>query len=281
MALDNITAFFAGGFERAQAGAIDSNGYFIGSAITLANGANSGMLQLQGANSADVPTAGQRVIQPEGDDGVVGRIKLPGINEIAFPLNLKVFDATFAALVQGTKAYAVEEWTMVDFDPYQPTYPTLCMLFTRKASSKVSGSPGSGYENLLLFACKASFSGAGGLQSGANDATYSFDVTVDRSTKTPWGDTLSIANDGTTQSSGKLFWSENRVSMHAFKGNASLTNFAVTYTPSSAVLNTKNLVFKNGTKQTTGVTISGKTFTFGAAPANGDNVVVVYEHDYS
>jgi hypothetical protein len=281
MALDNITSWFAGGFERCQAGTIDGDGYFTGDDGSPASLTGTGMLQLEGANVATVPAPAARSITPEGDDGKVGTIMLASIDTIQFELGLKVHNATFSALVQGTTNYAEEEWTFTHFDPDTPTFRTMCLVFSRKAQSKVAASPGQGYEHLILPNCQISFNGVGQLQTGVNEATYNYSVTVDRSTKTPWGRAFSLTNDGTVAVSGLTFFTEHRWTMHAFTGDNSDVSVVVNYTPISSTLNTKNLVYVNGTKETTGVTISSKTFTWGSAPASAAKVVIAYEHSQS
>jgi hypothetical protein len=278
MALNNITSFFAGGFERCQAGVIDSDGYFVGSTATTTALTGSGMIQLIGASAATVPSPQARSITPEGDDGKVGTIMLASIETIQFELSLKVMNQTFAALVQGSLNYAEEEWTFLHFDPDTPTYRNMCLLFSRKAQSKVAASPGQGYEHLLLPSCQISFNGIGQLATGANEATYNYSVTVDRSTKTPWGRTLSLTNDCTVASSGMVLFTEHRLTMHAFLGTGADVDAVVEFTPVSSTLNTNNLIYTNGTKLTTGVTISGKTFTWGTAAIDTSKNVLVYEH---
>jgi len=281
MPLNNITSWFAGGFERCQAGTIDSAGYFTGSTATPAATTGSGMIQLVGASAASVPSPQARSITPEGDDGQLGTIMLSSIETIQFELSLKALNQTFAALVQGSLNYAEEEWTFLHFDPDTPTYRNMCLLFSRKAQSKVSASPGQGYEHLLLPSCQISFNGVGQLATGANEATYNYSVTVDRATKTPWGRTLSLTNDGTVASSGMVFFTESRFSMHAFVGDNSDVSVVVDYTPTSSTLNTNNLVYVDGTKITADVTISSKTFTWSVAPTAAAKVVIAYEHSQS
>lgn len=279
MALNNILKWFAGGFGRAQAGTIDSAGIFTGDDGTPASTTGSGMIQLVGANAATVPSPAGRQITPEGDDGKVGTLKLPSIEAIQFVLSLKVLPLAFAALVQGTKVYAEEEWSFVDIDPDNPIYTTMCLAFSRRAQSKIAASPGAGWEHLLLPNCQIGFDGIGPLQTGTNEATYNFSVTVDRATKTPWGRTLSLANDGTIASSGKVFFTENEWTMHAFTGDNSDVDAVVDYTPISSTLNANNLVYVDEVKATTGITISGKTYTWGAAPGTGAKAVICYEHN--
>ncbi len=278
MALNNITSWFAGGFERCQAGTIDSDGYFTGATGTPAATTGTGMIQVVGANVASIPSPQARSISPEADDGKVGTIMLPSIETIQFELGLKVHNAVFSALVQGTLNYAEEEWTFTHFDPDTPTYRNMCLLFSRKAQSKIAASPGQGYEHLLIPSCQISFNGVGQLQTGTNEATYNYSVTVDRATKAPWGRAYSLTNDGTVASSSLVFFTESRFTMHAFTGDNSDVSVVVDYTPVSSTLNTNNLVYVTGTKATTDITISGKTFTWGAAPATAAKVVICYEH---
>lgn len=282
MALDNILQWFAGGFDRCQAGVIDDDGIFVGDDGTPAASTGSGMLQLWAA-TANVPSPPARRINPEANDGRVGTIQLAPIEELTFTLGLKVLNATFAALVQGTKVHALEEWSFVDLDPASPTYETMCLVFSRKAASKVAASPGNGYEHLLLPSCQINFDGVGQLQTGVSEATYNFSVTVNRTTKYPWGLAYTLTDNGTTESSGKVFFTENPWTMHAFTGDNSDTHAIVDYTPISETLNTKNLVYVDGAKETSGITISasGKSFTWGSALGTGEKAVIAYEHNYT
>lgn len=281
MAANNILQYFGAGFERCQAGTIDSDGYFTGDDGSPASLTGSGMLQLLGASVANVVAPAARQVTPEGDDGKVGSIMFPSVDPITFELSLKVHNATFAALAQGTLNYAEEEWTFTHFDPGTPTFRNMCLLFSRKAQSKVAATPGQGYEHLLLPSVQISYNGPGQFQTGTNEATYNFSVTVDRATKTPWGRAYSLSNDGTVESSGLTFWTENRFTMHSFTGDNSDVSVVVDYTPTSSTLNTNNLVYTNGTKETSGITISSKTFTWGVAPATNAKVVIAYEHSQS
>lgn len=283
MALDNIEKFFAGGFERAQVGVIDSNGYFIGSASTLANGADSGMLNLENPNTATIPSTGVRLIQPEGGDTIAGRIALPGIAALQFTLGLAVQNLALEALAQGTKVYALEEYDFGVFDPETPTFATLCMLLSRKAGSAVNASPGVGYENLLLPSVQIVPQGPGQFQTGENAALYNYEVTVNRASKYPWGQALTLNDQGALKAGGFPFWSENRVSMHAFRGDGTEDEIIVDYTPVSGTLNTKNFVHVDGVKETTDITITPATrlFDYGTPPSAGETVVIFYEHTLS
>lgn len=280
---DNITQWFAGGFERVQWGVIDSSGYFIGTGTTLANGSDSGMGQLQSPNVANVPSSGARTIQPEGGDSIAGRIALPGITEIRFQLGLSVQDLAFKAAAEGTKVYTLEEYDFGMFDPDSPTFQTMCLLFTRKAASSEQANPGSGFEHLLLPSCQVVPQGPGNFQTGENPALYNYEVVVNRATKFPWGQALTLNDQGTLKAGGTDFWSENRVTLHAFKGDGTEDEIIVDYTPVSGTLNTKNFVHTDGVKETTDITITPATklFDFTAAPSAGETVVIFYEHTLS
>lgn len=278
MPLVNVNEWLAGGFERAQLGVIDSSGYFVGKTTTTTTLTGDGMIQLQDPKTANIPRRGTRRLAIEAGDKLAGTIQFPSIEEGAFTLEIARMNQSVAALTMGNKVYAEEEWDMNSFDPADITYQSVCLLFSRKALSKEAGQVGTGWEHLLLYNCTMNYNGPGEFRTGTNEATYSYDVVFNRSTKTPWGRTLSTANDGTTEDSGKQFFTQGKFTLHSFLGDNSDTTAVLEYVPVSATLNTQFMVYEDGVKATTGITISSSTVTWGAAPGAAERDVILYEH---
>lgn len=277
--LTNIHTFFAGGFDRIHWW-IPAAGYFAGTTGTIGVGLDVGMGKLQGAFSASVPSPAARRIRPEGDDGVLGEIALPPAELLSFELQMHASDMLFAKTVQGTKIFSLGYWDLVDVDPDSPTFQNMGLILTRKASSLATAETGAGFEHMIIPLCQVTFGGPGEFRTGENEATYTYSVTLQKAGQYPWGTAYTAANEGTTLSDAKMLFTQNRWGLHGFTGNGSLTNFTLDFTPASETLQQGIEVFKDGVRESAGVTIvaATKTVTYAVAPTSGAKVVVAYEY---
>lgn len=195
----------------------------------------------------------------------------PTVEEGSFTLEIARANITVAALAMGLSVAVLEEWDRLPFDPASITYQDMCMLLSRKALSRDSGKVGTGWAHLLLYHVVMNYNGPGEWRTGTNEAAHNYDVTFNRSTKTPWGETVSEA-------SGEEFFTGGKLTMHTFLGDNSDDEAILEYVPVSSTLNDRISVFADGVKETTGITIVGSEVTWGAAPGSAERDVIIYEH---
>lgn len=267
----NVTQWLAGGFERCQLGVIDSSGYFVGKTTTTTTLTGDGMIQLEDPKSASIPAQGTRKLVIEAGDKRAGTIMFPTVEEGSFTLEIARANITVAKLAMTQTLADLEEWDRMPFDPASITYQDMCMLLSRKALSRDPGKIGTGWAHLLLYHVIMNYNGPGEWRTGTNEAAHNYDVTFNRTTKTPWGETVAEA-------SGEEFFTGGKLTMHSFLGDNSDTTAVLEYTPISSTLNDRFIVYADGVKKTSGITISSTTVTWGAAPGAAERDVIVYEH---
>ncbi len=251
---------------------------------TLANGADSAMMQLVGLQSMNLTVQQPRRVNIPGDDGVVAQFifqpeELPGGD-----LVLGVFDADFVAQAQGVKVYTDGDWSVTTLQPEAPTYSDMTLIVNSQGKSKDSGSSGSaGYQVAIYPKVNIVPLGSTGLATAAG-AAYTHALIANKSDKKPWGTAFSGTNDGTTQAAVYgPFFSEGRVITHTFIGDGSDTTVSLTKTP-YATTGAKVAVFQtvagvtSKLTYTTDYTVSGLVVTFAVAPAAASINVIRYEY---
>jgi hypothetical protein len=224
-----------------------SGGYPMGATGTLANAAESGMLQLYGVQTQNLTVQQPRRVNVTGDDGVVAQFifqpeELPGGD-----LVVGVFDADLVAQSQGIKVYTDGDWSVTGLQPEAPVYSDLTLIVNSQAKSKDSGSSGSGGYMVTIYP-KVNIVPLGptGLTS-AGPTAFSHALIANKSDKLPWGTSFSTSNNGTTQMAVYgPFFSENRVTIHTHISDGSETTFTLDKTPVAANGN-KVKVYRNGT----------------------------------
>ena len=273
-ALANIDKFLAGGFEKLQH-TRSTAGRPYGTLPTAGQGA--GMTQVDGANAANFTFPPSQTLQFPGDNTVRGAIMFAPDAAPTLDLVLADFAGAFVDTVQGTTV--VDAQSIYNFyllNPSNPSFPDLFLLLSQKATSKVAGEEGRGFNSLALPLCSVNYVGPGGWATGPNASLNTFNVTVNPVSVLPWGTPLTKATHGATEVSGFIFFSEEIPTFDTFH-----QNFATaTYEPSQA-LNANEQVIgfdgaELGTPATLAVGFSTPDFTF-TAQADGNVTTFLYE----
>lgn len=278
----NLTQWIAAGFERMYYGGVVSN-YLTGSTLTApaaGTTTGSGMGKLDGVQTADVTIPEPEDVPVSGDDDTLGKFTFPSTETPSFTIETGTANLGFDALVQGTTTYADGSFTYGVLQPNAPDFPDICLLLSRRAKSRVTGSIGTAvWEHLLIPKANIIPLGSSGF-TGRSAASFRYRVVANKADTFPTGMAVSDANFATTGGSLFPFTSDNRVTMHRATGNGTATAFTVDYTPASSVITTVNRIWVNGTVATTGVTVTTgtKSYAWGTAPANNAVIVIMYEH---
>jgi len=274
----NISQWISAGVDRGQWAYRDSTGYMVGTASTLANGSDSGMGFLYVASAEySVPEAEQ--VNINANDTRLGSFLFASSDASSFTLELGANDMAFIAAAQGTPIVTVGDWDMMQIRPGTLTFNNLILLLTSQAQSYESATVGAaGYRNLLLPNVRLTYLGATGM-TVRGEQTYRFTAVVNAVSVLPWGTAFATVTDGSTTADGREFISQNRVSMHTHRGNASDTTLTLNYTP-AANDGAKVYLWQDGVAKTytTDYTVSGTTFTFASAPGAGVKSTILYEH---
>jgi hypothetical protein len=279
----NVEQFTSAGLSRVDWG-VAINSYFNGTTSTaLANGADSSMGQLLGADNFNLPPNQPNRVNIPGDDGSASQYLFEPTELPSGELVLGVLDANFASVIQGTKVYADGDHDVIVLGPADVAFADIVLITHSQAKSKHSGNTGSGFMVKIYPAVNALPLGDAGI---ANQAATNFThaLVANKFATLPWGVALSDTNHGTTEAiSYGPFFSENRVILHTFIGDGSDTTVTLSKTPAAAS-GAKVKAWSNGTALVYGagagefqVNTSTRVLTFGTAPAAGVKVVIRYE----
>lgn len=273
----NVQKFIAAGLDRVQYGILDSAGYFIGTVTTLAAGEDGGMGRLRGAQNTSPQFGEPQLLQVEGDDEALALFQFAPNELPVFDVEVATFDMVFRAIAEGTTVVDDGDASILAVQPEAPTYPNTMYLLTQRNKQQDTGL--AGYSHLLIMKGLAAPTDTSTIQSGPNHSPDRYRVTGDRTTTTPWGQTLTALGLGTTSAAALRITTENRMSFHAFTGDNSTTTVTLDNSVSEASSD-KVRVWVDATLQTytTHYTVSGAVVTFGTAPGSGAKVVIRYEH---
>lgn len=273
--LTNISQWVSGGASKMQYATSSSGRPYDSSSLTAGN--ESGMTDVEGFRVSGVSFPQPRILQIEGDDGVRGSIIFPSNSTPTFTLAFSDMNIAFLDAVQGTTADdAQSTYDMAILDPTGLTFPDLFIMITRRAVSTEAGSEGNGYESLVFPLCTGVFTGPGDFNTGDNAGEYSFQLTVNRVSQLPWGETLTSGAHGTTEASGFMFWSEKIPTFDVFIQNNSDTSWTLTKTLAS---NSQAIAWDGAagaSASTLAVTISTNDLTF-TAQTSGNITTALYE----
>lgn len=276
--------YTSAGLYNAWFGFLDDAGYFNGSSATsLANGSDSGMIEIDGIDSAEINPQAPRIVTATGNDGAIGTFIFPPDSNPQGQLTLGAFNSNLYALPQSNKVYAEgADWEFTMIQPSVFNMKNCCVVLNSQAQSRDSGTVGlAGYMVEIYPRCQLIPSGGSGLRN-AQASNFTHSIIANRFDAYPWGTALSASNEGTTGAVGFRFYSPYPVTMHAYKSDNSTVTFTVDKTPAAANAD-KFGMWRTAVKQvyTTNFTLvaATKTITLVAAGAAGVKNVALYQYD--
>jgi hypothetical protein len=276
--------YTAAGLYSAFYGFLDSAGYFNGAtATTLANGADSGAVYVDGIDAFELNPQAPRIVTVPGNNGAISTYLFPADSNPQGSLTVGTFNSNLYALPQSNKVYAEgADWEFVTIQPAVWDFRNIAIVVNTQAQSRDSGTVGlAGYMVEIYPRCQLIPSG-GSARQNAQASNFTHSVIANQFDTYPWGKALSNTNEGTTGAVGIRFYSPYPVTMHAFKSDASATTFTTDYTPAAANAD-KFGIWKAGVKfaYTTNFTLvaATKTITLAAAGTAGDKHICLYQYD--
>lgn len=275
--LINVSRFVSGGFAHAQYSRSSSGRPYNSATLTATN--ITGMTGLRGAKSANIQIPAAEILQIPGDDGIRGVIQFPGNALPTFDLVFSDLTTSFANALQGTTAIdaqSIYEWLILD--PANRTFPDIFLMLSRRSVSTEAGMTGNGYDTVVFPQATVSFAGVGQFQTGANEAEFTYNVTVNRTGLLPWGTPLVAATHGTTEASGFVFWSQAIPTFDVAIKDGIITSWTLTSTYAS---NAQAITWKSvsGTTSADSVTVDAPNNQVDgvAAGSSGNILTVLYE----
>lgn len=269
------TTVISAGTQLAFFSQVDSTGKMTswnGSRST-SNGVAAGMRQFYGIKQANPAIVEPEFVPVTGDDGAIGKIDFPPGDTPEWIMEVAISDLETVAQLQGTIVQTIGQAYFGAFQPTDPVYPDICVVYNSKAKNYGVGTKA--WQGVIFPVCSAV-----PLDRDAYNertaATYRYKMLAQAVTKTPWGVTINSANNGTDSPVGLNFQSDNPIIIQAYIGNGSTTEFFTQKTPVSVA---KTIVWTgNGAVATVNsVNTTTKSFTLSGAPANNTDVLVMME----
>jgi len=281
MPLSNIAKIISGGFEEGQIAALNG-AYPMGLAGSLAQGSSAGLYNILGVQTANVQIPNFEKTTIMGNNRVMGAFLWKPGDTPEWDLDVAVSDQDLAAAVENTKARDLDKWTLHPLQADDATFQDMMLLLSTEAQSKDAGSDGESlWYNLLIPKVKMGYVGPQGVnQRGENNFRYH--VVVRPTDTYPWGEALSLSNEGTTGAVMFEWTSEYRVTMDTIVVAAATASITLAYTPAMDDVAAGNgiLMYVNGADYSaslTSVTPATKAVAFTATSQDDDIGVVIYE----
>lgn len=272
-------ARIAAGFRRIYYGINNSSGILIGNTLT---GATSGdatghsLLRLDGAQTISASIPENERVPVLGDDKPMVQFSFPGGELPGGILEMARRDPTFDALCQGKLEEVLGDLNITSYGA-PGDQPDMCLLLMREAKKWEGSTKGVGaWENIFIPSCTISPLLADVTQR--QHSPYRYGIAINNSARKPWGATFTTGLNGVTEDSIIHADGDYPVMVHTWQGNGVLSAFNLLYTPYTTA---KVYAFFNNGVRNPGATVSGKTVTYGAAPASGQYAHAFYEVEES
>lgn len=267
----------AGGNQWFFGGFLDEFGYLKGGTNTAPSSGATGspMFQIVGVQEATPATPERETIQILGDDDLLGEIPLTSIASRRFTAGYAVQNLTQEANLQGTNVETLGEILMGALDIVEEAEYDTCYILQSRALKQDSGVKGrKGWNGVLIPLAIGKPLGRRAFSSRAA-AAFALDITPQIAGYSPWGITHLSSNVGTPGLRYRPFNSEYPIVMERWTGNGALSTFNLSHTPVSVA---KTFVAVRRIPATvSSVNTSTPSMTLSAAPADGAEVVALYQ----
>lgn len=279
--MSNDLAVIMAGFDRIEAHVLDSSGVIAGLGNLLPGQSSNGfrLLAVKNAPNIGVPNADTTAIT--GDDDYQGGFGFPSqqVRQTVAEFAVEALDVN--GYLGGGSPYAIgnSEVGFLDASPFAPS--NLAIIANGQAKSAQGANLGLGLFTGMIFPQIQGIPlGRQNMQERAA-GNNRIQLIASKAAQFPWGETFQQAVHTIITAVQVPFIANNRKAMWAARGDGVTTVFPtdLLYTPASSSLSDV-VVYKNGYKMTTGVTVSvaNKRLTFSPAPANNDKLACYYDH---
>lgn len=278
----NDLAVILAGFDRMEGHLTDSSGIIAGTTGTVASGAagSAGFRVLGGKDAQNVGAPDPDAVPITGDDDYIGGFIFPSAQVRRFVHTAAVLGLDINAIMNGSQAYAIgnSEVGFIDASPF--TTLSMALILTSQAKSAQGSNQGQGeFSGYIIPQIQGVPLGRQTMQERqAGIARIGF--IESKAAQFPWGETFKLGTHGILQAVLIPWISAFRKAMHRFTGDGATTVFGpLLYQPATTSLSDV-VVYVNGYRQTSGITVNqtAQTLTFAPAPANNAKIVVYYDH---
>lgn len=239
-------------------------------------------VRILGAKAMTINIPDWDIISGTGDDRVLASFLLPPQEAANGELRVGATDLTAEALLSGINIKSEGERKLLPFGHDLVELPEVTLLGWRAMKSGVAGDVGrAGYDYTVIP--RATLFAKGGNYDERATTERGFGIALHKTSKYPWGEALVSGTDGHSEMEGAICTSEYVPRISAFKADGTELAFAFGV---NAVATGKVKVYKvtsagvwsDITAQVTlTIAVTGLTFSAGAAPANGDFIIVSME----
>ncbi|GAB4434142.1 MAG: hypothetical protein Kow00120_00300 [Anaerolineae bacterium] len=284
--MSNAAQLIAAGFAKARLHRLDTAGYAAGINGVLANGEDAGSYEIQGPRTADMSVPDPETTDIVGGNTLMGAFTWPLGQTPRGSFEGAVFDMDLNVALEGIKKRTLGGVELQVVGAKEADPKDVCLWFMSDAVSKTTGYKGLKRKfGLLAPKASARFLGAGQVTQ-RQELTARLALTIQGSDVYPWGEAISLANEGATEGLMILFAADYWVDLHAFVGDGTTDTVVLQYTPAGDHTATpaRCTVYEDGTALTPTtdwqLNPATKTLTFqaGSIPAAGAKVAIWYEH---
>lgn len=276
----NDQDWISAGFDRIEGMVLDSSGNLSGTTTTLANGGFSNGFRIWGAKVAPITVPSPDTTPVSGDDAYLGGFLFPSQAIRTFKLQGARANLNPNAILGSGNVYNVGNGTVgfIDVTPFNPV--TVALIAVSRAQSQQSGNVGNGiFSGIIVAKAQGIPTGRETLAERAA-GQFAWDFIFNMSDRFPWGETYIPATHGVVTASLVPWSSANRKAFATARGDGVTTSFGpLNYTPASTSLSDV-VIYVNGYRQTSGVTINTvtKMVTFSVAPLAGAVIAFYYDN---
>lgn len=282
MANANDLATIFAGFDRCEGHVLDSGGVAGGTSGTVASGAagSPGFRVLAVKDAQNVGAPEPDAVPITGDDAYQSGFIFPSAQVRKFTLTAAVQGLDINGYLNSTSPYSVgnSEVGFLDATPFNTL--SLCLVLTSQGKSAQGSDLGLGmFNGYIIPQIQGVPLGRQTMQERAAGINR-IGFVENQSAQFPWGETFNINVHKISQAVLIPWTASYRVAIHRFTGDGATTIFGpLLYQPASTST-ADVVVYKNGYKLTSGVTIqqTAQTVTIAGAPALNDKIVVYYQH---
>lgn len=280
--MTNDLSFITAGLDRIEGQVLDTNGIIAGTTGTVASGAaGSAGFRILGAKEAqNIGAPSPDIVPVTGDDAYLGGFIFPSAAARQFALVCAVMGFDVQGYLGSGSPYNIGNSSVgfIDVSPFAPV--NVALITNNQAKSQQAGNVGNGiWSGYILPKVQGIPLGRESMQERAAGAIRMAFI-ISPTDRFPWGETFNPSVH-TISTAVYVPWSgNNRKAFQRFTGDNTTTVFGpLLYTPASSSLNDV-VVYVNGYRRTSGITISttAKTLTFSPAPASNDVIAVYYDH---
>lgn len=256
--------FLPYGFRFVRLYELDNNGMPAATGTTPYEG-----VQIKGATAFELTVAEPRKFTGLGEDGITAVVYLPPTEGITGVLNVDADDPDISAIITGNAVRTLGDANLSVVGSSNQGFEPVVGLMLSQAMRGLN--TGKQYWRTYILPAATLIMRDGGMTAEKSSTSYSIAPSV--VTRHLHGETMIEAEEGAVSAQAIKVWSNNPLRYTAFVGNGLATEFSF---PSNSASNysTATLVFVNGARVTSGITITPTGVTFSTAPDDGDKIVV-------